>query len=157
MNTDGIIFIKQYTSEIYWFGYQSSAILRCYIKLKHFFCVIISYTINNFIPNKATPRADSIFAPSQWETALLCNNVSHWLGASLQSALHTNLPNLMPVNNRNVDICSCAHHAIWLRPPFHFLMDCPKGQYYSKLYFLCHQKAFKPECLESFPSWKWDH
>ena len=27
------------------------------------------------------------FAPSQWETALLCNDVSHWLGASLELAL----------------------------------------------------------------------
>ena len=32
-------------------------------------------------------RADSRFAPSQWETALLCNYVSHWLGTSLESAL----------------------------------------------------------------------
>ena len=32
-------------------------------------------------------RADSRFAPSQWETALLCNKVSHWLGTSLESAL----------------------------------------------------------------------
>ena len=32
-------------------------------------------------------RADSRFVPSQWETALLCNDVSHWLGASLESAL----------------------------------------------------------------------
>ena len=31
--------------------------------------------------------ADSRFAPSQWEMALLCNDVSHWLGASLESAL----------------------------------------------------------------------
>ena len=31
-------------------------------------------------------RADSRFASSQWETALLCNDVSHWLGASLESA-----------------------------------------------------------------------
>ena len=31
-------------------------------------------------------RADSRFAPSQWETALLCNDVSHWLGASPESA-----------------------------------------------------------------------
>ena len=30
---------------------------------------------------------DSRFAPSQWETALLCNDVSHWLGASLESVL----------------------------------------------------------------------
>ena len=32
-------------------------------------------------------RVDSRFAPSQWETALLCNDVSHWLGANLKSAL----------------------------------------------------------------------
>ena len=32
-------------------------------------------------------RADSRFAPSQWETSLLCNDVSHWLSASLESAL----------------------------------------------------------------------
>ena len=31
--------------------------------------------------------ADSRFAPSQWETALLCNDVSHWLDASLESVL----------------------------------------------------------------------
>ena len=34
-------------------------------------------------------RADSRFAPSQWETALLCNDVSHWLGARVESALNT--------------------------------------------------------------------
>ena len=33
-------------------------------------------------------RADSRFAPSQWETALLCNDVSHWLGANLESVLY---------------------------------------------------------------------
>ena len=32
-------------------------------------------------------RADSKFASSQWETALLGNDVSHWLGANLKSAL----------------------------------------------------------------------
>ena len=33
-------------------------------------------------------RVDSRFVPSQWETALLCNDVSHWLGTSLESAPH---------------------------------------------------------------------
>ena len=28
------------------------------------------------------------FAPSQWETVLLCNDVFHWLGASQESALN---------------------------------------------------------------------
>ena len=32
-------------------------------------------------------RADSRFAPNQWEAALLCN-ISHWLGANLESALY---------------------------------------------------------------------
>ena len=33
-------------------------------------------------------RADSRFAPSQWETALLCNDVSYCLGANLEWALN---------------------------------------------------------------------
>ena len=33
-------------------------------------------------------RADSRFAPSQWETLLQSNGVSHWLGTNLESALH---------------------------------------------------------------------
>ena len=32
-------------------------------------------------------KADSRLAPSQWETALLCNDVFHWLDASLEWAL----------------------------------------------------------------------
>ena len=33
-------------------------------------------------------RADPRLAPSQWETSLQSNAVSHWLGAYLESALH---------------------------------------------------------------------
>ena len=32
--------------------------------------------------------ADSMLAPSQWETSLQSNAASHWLGANLESALH---------------------------------------------------------------------
>ena len=38
------------------------------------------HTITHEIMN---PWADSRFAPSQWETASLCNDVSHWLGVNL--------------------------------------------------------------------------
>ena len=44
-------------------------------------------TVSGHQQTTCTFRADSRFAPSQWETVLLCNNVSHWLGASLESAL----------------------------------------------------------------------
>ena len=40
-------------------------------------------------------RADCKFVPSQWETVFLCNDISHWLGASLESdliLLHLVLP-----------------------------------------------------------------
>ena len=42
---------------------------------------------------------DSRFVPSQWEAALLCNDVSHWLGASLESALWLNLDHYTDVSN----------------------------------------------------------
>ena len=50
-------------------------------------------------------RADSRFAPSQWETVLLCNDIgSHWLGASLESALvSTGFPQLLK-NHWNSDL-----------------------------------------------------
>ena len=34
-------------------------------------------------------RADSRLAPSQWETSLQSNVISHWLGANLESVLYT--------------------------------------------------------------------
>ena len=38
--------------------------------------------------NRTNSRADSRFGRSQWETALICNAVSHWLGANLESTLN---------------------------------------------------------------------
>ena len=47
-----------------------------------------SHKTGGFIPQvRAVYRADSRFVPSQCEAALLCNDVSHWLGAILESAL----------------------------------------------------------------------
>ena len=45
-------------------------------------------------------RADSSFAPDQWET-LLCNDVSHWLGTSLESALGMCMGNGMSFASSN--------------------------------------------------------
>ena len=49
-------------------------------------------------------RYDSGFAPSQWETALLNDDVSHWLGADLESALST-----------KVIYDSIGRHLTWIR------------------------------------------
>ena len=50
-----------------------------------------NYRAKNTVMMAKNPRVDSSFAPSQWETALLCNDVSHWLGASLESSLWVNI------------------------------------------------------------------
>ena len=48
----------------------------------------------NFCATWMYVRADSRSAASQWETALLCNDVSHWLDANLESALYVYSPYL---------------------------------------------------------------
>ena len=51
-------------------------------------------------------RADSRFVPSQWETLLKSNTVSHWLGTNLESALaglsYLSMPPLVEY------ICRCS-------------------------------------------------
>ena len=42
---------------------------------------------DRFEPELTLYRADSRFAPSQGEMVLLCSDVSHWLGANLESSL----------------------------------------------------------------------
>ena len=54
-------------------------------------------------------RADSRFAPSQWETALLCNDVSHWLGASPGIAFRIagNCCNIRCTSKTHIELKSC--------------------------------------------------
>ena len=47
------------------------------------------YFVTTSLIGWAQAWADSRLAPSQLETAILCNDVSHWLGASLESTLPT--------------------------------------------------------------------
>ena len=49
-----------------------------------FFCLLVFLLFPSWQWER---RFGSRFAPSQRETALLCNDVSHWLGANLESAL----------------------------------------------------------------------
>ena len=68
-----------------------------WVKVRHFTRKWIwKYRLQSFNRNisadqegwsRGHSRADSRFVPSQWETALLCNGVSHRLGANLKSAL----------------------------------------------------------------------
>ena len=55
-------------------------------------------------------RADSRFAPRQWETALLCNDVSHWLCANLKSA--PNNPSRNSLCAREPDQCDLCTVAL---------------------------------------------
>ena len=53
-------------------------------------------------------RADSRFAPSQWGTPILCNDVSHWLGTNLESIS----PRFAPSQWETPLLCNDVSH--WL-------------------------------------------
>ena len=55
-------------------------------------------------------RDDSRFASSQWNTALLCNDVSHWLGANLKSVLYS-----LSVNPREKAIVNIIIKLLFIR------------------------------------------
>ena len=72
-------------------------------------------------------RADARIVPSQWETALLCNDVSHWLGTNLESALiytHTSVqdsqPDLCPGTLPCLCLCLCSDSQTF---PWHLTMS----------------------------------
>ena len=67
-------------------------------------------------------RADSKFAPSQWKTALFCNDVFHWLGTRLESALCyvTSLIKSAKPNNHLEDC--------WLKQYTYFFSSYPNFQ-----------------------------
>ena len=94
-------------------------------------CYTQSCPFHSFSGHCQRCRADTRFAPSQWETALLCNDVSHWLGANLESALcwlsclgtsRKWTSNQMPVTSKNGNLPNhdssprtlCKHVSHWL-------------------------------------------
>ena len=100
--TVGWNFLQSY---MYW-DYIKKIIARNYATVTpsvilNIFCT--HYTVNAYderlIFVDDTHRADFRFAHSQWETVLFCNDVSHWLGASIKSAL------CLLVNTKFVLIC----------------------------------------------------
>ena len=66
-----------------WYGEQTGS--SCGVLIIVF--VLSEWVTNHILEVPSDFPADSRFVPSQWATALLCNNVSHWLGAYLESAL----------------------------------------------------------------------
>ena len=73
----------------------------------NFSCVFISLSGSSLVC-----RADPRLVPSQWQTSLFSNAVSHWLGASLESALGLACildPNF--VSTVSADIDALAHNS----------------------------------------------
>ena len=75
-------------------------------------------------------RANSRFVPSQWETSLQSNAISHWLGVNQESALIQAAPYLWELINHHFDL----PHTYGNYPPFwaaHYLwklsiiLSCP--------------------------------
>ena len=67
----------------------SSNILTCFFILDT--AMADRHNWSRFFPEDSSNfslRADPRFTPNQWETVLLCNDASHWLGANLKWALN---------------------------------------------------------------------
>ena len=64
---------------------------------------IENYGCMEYKTETSNARADSRFSPSQWETSLQSNAVSHWLGANQESALKCSPINMHLHSNFNVD------------------------------------------------------
>ena len=55
-------------------------------------CYLVTTSLIGWAPLAGSAPADSSFASSQWETALLSNYVFNWLAANLEWALHKSYP-----------------------------------------------------------------
>ena len=75
-------------------------------------------------------RADSRFAPHQWETALLCNDVSHWLGAGLESALDVLCSSLMNGHTESQTVTIPSLPSISINKDYYFLQCYSKVKSY---------------------------
>ena len=91
----------------FWFSYFGE-MLQC-----------LNRCTTEWLINEYILRADSRFAPSQWEMPLLCNDVSHWLRASLESVLILVCININVNNTHPTDV---KQHYIWHKFIFTFLM-----------------------------------
>ena len=74
-------------------------------------------------PGKYSIRTDSRFAFSQWETPLLCNDVSHWLCATIESTLFSSL-------DTAYGLCDVLWK-LWGLIEVHFLWGLSFGVWYS--------------------------
>ena len=78
-----------------------------------------------FITGQWSSMADARFEPSQWETALLCNDVAHWLGTSLESALGR-------LHHWALDERGCSSQMSWI-DSVGFVGGPERGIYYRSL------------------------
>ena len=94
---------------------------KIYFSFTMFCCGLVSANFNlqgdstGVVENHI--RADSRLAPSQWETALQSNAISHWLGANLESVVH--IDGLLQERRNSIANAlelrlSCINPAIWL-------------------------------------------
>ena len=67
-------------------------------------CLICQHWHDKYV-ERCHFKADSRIAPGQWETVLLCNDVSHWLGAILESSLICNIQIFCSLFSFYINIC----------------------------------------------------
>ena len=98
-------------------------------------------------------RDHCVYAPSQWEMALYCDTISHWLGAyTMILVLNMYKTRTFWTKVKHAITWFAVHHAcqqhkIWLQPPLFWWFCANKPQYY-------HQKQNKTKQEKMSKSFK---
>ena len=91
-------------------------------------------------------RADSWSVPSQWETALLGNDVSHWLGASLESVLVKFYPWNLGLLHWHQGAIMRMPQIQWNSPEWYGL-NWPCGEYLPTMFVCVYPPVTKPKII----------
>ena len=100
-------------------------------------------------------RADSRFTPSQWETSLQSNAVSHWLGANLVSALGGCSDHQWLNLVIHCHLIPKPSHMNWLKSMYKDIWVESWGCGCLVTWF-CYQLIAKPGNKTAAPPWLWD-
>ena len=89
--------------------YHGQAVWQRRSKTRTLSSMMFAFVLNHAPAEHVIIRTGSRLGPSQWETSLQSNAVSHWLGTNLESALHHYVKTTSFWCDNDVIIASCDH------------------------------------------------
>ena len=134
--TEASLFFNKKTSTSIWHYVKYVTCSVNYISISYSCSALLLSCWTTFVVTQVIRtkfRADSRLVPSQWETSLQNNAVSHWLGANLESALKFMMG--YPALNFSTVISLAARLLLWLfwvgKKCVHTLVSRQNGRHFT--------------------------